>query len=614
MVLLVRVMALGGAMLAGLATPGLASPTGAPQARPNAHASGGCGSTPPVSTGVTTERTIQVAGLTRSYRLRVPASYDENVPLPLVVSHHGWTCSASEDEHDGGMSLVAEKDGVIVAYLNGWDDNSHDSGGGFGWKSWNGAGTVYSDEKRPGCYKWGGTSQYCYTSCAERSHVRHDGHEFTGCDPTGCDWTTCVSSDSFNVAVLDLLESELCVDTTREYATGQSNGAIYTFHLGVTLSSRLAAIVPISGSMMHGYIAAPSVAMPVLDCTGTLDRTVPINDTLFGRGAVSYEGWIYSTMDDIFAQWEPANGCTDAEAAQHWPTSLDGVQDLYCWGKRCGASGESPVIRCAWRGGHNYFGNEGALNSRLVWEFMSQFSRPSHRGLGRTNSSLAPGVVHTAPRAAAAREPATGVRAARSPPVIARTLRGSEPTSASATAVGRMAPAEASAADEQNHGGPSRGDQSQANQTTARGRQSAYGNPKYGCLAGESVLAFSNGKIDGRVCAPAKAKGECKVGGYRTAHNGCPAYTGGLLPRKGIFPTCLAVPPEQTADQRTADQRTADEETAAEREHFHCTLTCDRAQSTNSHDPEADANCPAGAVCLTGQLRLAHVGVCVYPR
>ena len=65
------------------------------------------------------------------------------------------------------------------------------------------------------------------------------------------------------VAVLDLLESELCVDVTREYATGQSNGAIYTFHLGSTLSSRLAAIAPISGSFMHDYIKAPTVPMPV---------------------------------------------------------------------------------------------------------------------------------------------------------------------------------------------------------------------------------------------------------------------------------------------------------------------------------------------------------------
>merc|ERR1719247_1475543 len=101
------------------------------------------------------------------------------------------------------------------------------------------------------------------------------------------------------------------------------------------MSTRLAAVAPISGSFMNGYIKAPSMPMPVLDCTGTKDQTVPINDTTYGNGAVSNEGWIYSTTDDIFASWEPANGCDGSEAAKHWPTSQDGVQDLYCWGKQC---------------------------------------------------------------------------------------------------------------------------------------------------------------------------------------------------------------------------------------------------------------------------------------
>merc|ERR1711871_94006 len=144
--------------------------------------------------------------------------------------------------------------------------------------------------------------------------------------------------------------------------------------------------------------------MGVLDCTGTQDQTVPVNDTSYGKGAVSNEGWIYSTTDDIFASWEPANGCDGSEAAKHWPTSQDGVQDLYCWGKQCGASGEYPVIRCAWNGGHNYFGNKGKLNSKLVWEFLSQFSRPTHLGMGQYNRTLLPPAKTSAVAAALAQD------------------------------------------------------------------------------------------------------------------------------------------------------------------------------------------------------------------
>ena len=149
-------------------------------------------------------------------------------------------CSATEDERDSGLSTQAETSGFVVAYLNGWDDNSHSAD--FGWKSWNGAGTVFSNSSSPGCYSWGGTSQYCYSSCSSRKHTDHDGGVFSGCDSIGCDWTTCVSSDNFNSQLMDTLEEELCIDVTREYATGQSNGAIYTFHLGATMSTRLAAV------------------------------------------------------------------------------------------------------------------------------------------------------------------------------------------------------------------------------------------------------------------------------------------------------------------------------------------------------------------------------------
>ena len=137
-------------------------------------------------------------------------------------------------------------------------------------------------------------------------------------------------------------------------------------------------------------------------------KTVPINDTTFGNGAVSNEGWIYSTMDDIFRVWEPANGCDGSEVASHWATPLDGVQELYCWGKRCK---NAPVIRCAWHGGHNYYANDGAKNSELVWNFLSRFTRETHLGLGKTSSST--GYEEAKTRAAAAQQALQQVEAKR---------------------------------------------------------------------------------------------------------------------------------------------------------------------------------------------------------
>ena len=108
---------------------------------------------------------LLVSGHVRDYLLHVPKSYDHNVPTPVVLSHHGWTDDASDDEVDSGLTTVAEKEGFIVAYLNGYNDNPNNPPIFGTWNSWNGAGTVNSTNLKPGCKAWGGISRYCYTVC-----------------------------------------------------------------------------------------------------------------------------------------------------------------------------------------------------------------------------------------------------------------------------------------------------------------------------------------------------------------------------------------------------------------------------------------------------------------
>lgn len=44
------------------------------------------------------------------------------------------------------------------------------------------------------------------------------------------------------------LKQNFCIDVTREYHSGMSNGAMFTYQAGASMSSRLAAIVPVAGS------------------------------------------------------------------------------------------------------------------------------------------------------------------------------------------------------------------------------------------------------------------------------------------------------------------------------------------------------------------------------
>merc|ERR1712232_985576 len=182
----------------------------------------------------------------------VPSSYDSKTPVPLVIAHHGWTGSASGEESADGLKSQASKSGFISVYPQGMADNTHSGS----WASWNCVGSTASPGKAgPTCTS--SFPSYCYTSCR-------------GCtDNPQCWWTTCdddvTKSGSgksgvtgFVPSLYDTLEEQLCIDTSREYATGISNGGMMTFQLGASMGPRLAAIVPICGSFQKGFNEAPS--------------------------------------------------------------------------------------------------------------------------------------------------------------------------------------------------------------------------------------------------------------------------------------------------------------------------------------------------------------------
>jgi len=99
-------------------------------------------------------------------------------------------------------------------------------------------------------------------------------------------------------SLLNTLESQLCIDTTREYIAGESNGGMMTYQVGVDLASRVAAIAPQFGSFHRGFKLAPPVAVPVMDIHGRSDTVVPANVSLSG------DGYYYTPTAQIFEGWK----------------------------------------------------------------------------------------------------------------------------------------------------------------------------------------------------------------------------------------------------------------------------------------------------------------------
>ena len=295
-------------------------------------------------------------------------------------------------------------------YFDGHDDNSHSAPAWMDqdskWRSWNAAGSTSSPgPEGPTCSE--GDLEFCYDSCEAR---------LGGCDARGCDWTTCVNDVGWVKHVLTWrLSRDLCMDIDRVYATGFSNGAMFTYELGVAMGSQLAAVVPFAGSWHPGFLRTPAVPVPLMDVHGSQDMEVPANLT------TSHDGWFYVIVDTITNAWASANGCHDsmgtdvgggAESGSGNSvkrTSAFGRQyvtegvspsvhvgnssnsdgdgsDLALWctttqvwkagepggtGARGGGCDYAPVVRCSWQGYHEMprFGSE------LMWRFARDFTR-----------------------------------------------------------------------------------------------------------------------------------------------------------------------------------------------------------------------------------------------
>lgn len=187
-------------------------------------AGGGCSRSTMEPPGVTAQ-TLDVDGVTREYRLAVPAGTDGAAPLPLILNFHG---SGAQAALYAGYSQLEEKGnrrGDVVVTPQGTGPTPH----------WNAEPGFGPDDR------------------------------------------------VFVAALLRAVEDRLCIDRTRVFATGFSNGARFTTALGCDPASPFAAIAPVSGI----NLAAPCPRgrpLALLTFHGERDDTVP-----YAGGRSGYE-------------------------------------------------------------------------------------------------------------------------------------------------------------------------------------------------------------------------------------------------------------------------------------------------------------------------------------
>ena len=214
--------------------------------------------------------TIESGSLTREYVLHIPTSYDGTAAVPLVFNLHAFASNIALQDLWSEIPAKGEEEGFIVVSPNG---NIVD--GGF--RHWN-------------------SSQL---PSPEADDVL------------------------FLSELLTALESQLCIDPTRVYSTGLSNGAFMSSQLACSIPDRIAAIAPVAGARF--FDDCSSVPVAVIAFHGTADALVafgPIEDTVI-------PAWATHNGCDAPTEQDPLPGTVGVRLVRYSGCDDDATVELY---------------------------------------------------------------------------------------------------------------------------------------------------------------------------------------------------------------------------------------------------------------------------------------------
>jgi polyhydroxybutyrate depolymerase len=193
-----------------------------------------------------------VGGLTRSFHIYRPDGMSG--PAPLVVMLHGGYGDGAQAERAYHWDAQADTGHFVVAYPDGVG------------RAWN-AGTCCGRPAR------------------------------TGVDDAG-----------FLSAMVDAIEQQTPIDTTRVFATGMSNGAMMALRLACQ-TDLFAAVAPVAGTQLTDCSGA--LRTSILQIHGTADDRVPYGGgpgkALTASGTPNVDG---PSVEAVNAQWRTIDGCS----------------------------------------------------------------------------------------------------------------------------------------------------------------------------------------------------------------------------------------------------------------------------------------------------------------
>jgi polyhydroxybutyrate depolymerase len=279
-----------------------------------------------------------VHGLRRSFRVHVPSGYTDSQTFPLIVVIHGAFSTAKEMEKHRGFSELADREGFLVVYPEGF--------GLLGFlQHWN--------------------SGHCCGKALE-----------SNLDDVG-----------FIARVIDDVCARFKVDRSRIYMAGNSNGGMLTYRFAAEISDVPAAIAVVagaiggkpSGEQAEWRIPHPGRSVPLIVFHGLSDRAVPYAG---GRSLRKRHDRTFVAVGESVAFWVQNNDCVPTPRRQ----SLYGGRVMLESWSGCIADGEVMLYSIerwdhVWPG--KYFTRRlddqdsfrGFDAAELIWEFFKRHRR-----------------------------------------------------------------------------------------------------------------------------------------------------------------------------------------------------------------------------------------------
>ena len=126
----------------------------------------------------------------------------------------------------------------------------------------------------------------------------------------------------FTEKLISHLSAEFCIDTSKIFAIGASNGGMFVHHIAKALPNTFRAVMPIYGLPLIGRGLQPAglASTSFLSLHDRWDNVIPI------EGGLSSQGWRYESLAAVLANWTQLHGCgkTHASAVPR-PTPFDAV-------------------------------------------------------------------------------------------------------------------------------------------------------------------------------------------------------------------------------------------------------------------------------------------------